>query len=518
MMENNPAEASTPFPHSPHSTSALAKAFPLPQTRPAMPPEDYHPNPIDGSGFQLNADLQSLTEKLAENAHDLWARERMAQGWTWGPQRDDGAKKHPCLIPYADLPESEKKFDRETAMGTVRAILALGHSINPPKTAAATICSTQKPDSACSTADPLTAWTESLKAEFANVTARKSNSVRKWTFDMDDAPEIESLPAAEFKVARGALDFLQQTIFPEWKRSDAEAIRRQRWHKFIATTAIAAGISAIVCAILQLVMERLSQETKHLLGHIEVTAILVAAIAVGAGVILHFHHGWLASRQKAERLRVLKFRSLAWRELWCDFEAWKNKVRQFTEALGNLDSAAAKKWAQEEESGAYVPDHLGGCEVSTHDLRALAALHQIKRLSFQRYYFQFQSEKATPRSRIADWKIGMWLFFITVIVVLVHRLHLHPEGAVFDAWLIGLAALLPVIGFGLRAWLAAFETPRSRNLFRAKARALDHFLLRGEAATSDPEQFRSLVADGEDVFINEHREWYRLQLEAEWFV
>lgn len=56
----------------------------------------------------------------------------MAEGWTFGPQRDDPAKKHPCLVPYADLPESEKDYDRKAALGTLRAILALGYGIVPP--------------------------------------------------------------------------------------------------------------------------------------------------------------------------------------------------------------------------------------------------------------------------------------------------------------------------------------------------------------------------------------------------
>jgi len=49
-----------------------------------------------------------LSEHLARNAHDIWARQRLADGWNSGPGRDDAAKEHPCLVPYKDLPESEK--------------------------------------------------------------------------------------------------------------------------------------------------------------------------------------------------------------------------------------------------------------------------------------------------------------------------------------------------------------------------------------------------------------------------
>ena len=89
----------------------------------------YRPAPIETSGISLPPALAALTERLAENAHDLWAAQRLADGWTFGAQRDDAAKKHPCLIPYAELPESEKTYDRQTAMGTVKAMLALGYRI-----------------------------------------------------------------------------------------------------------------------------------------------------------------------------------------------------------------------------------------------------------------------------------------------------------------------------------------------------------------------------------------------------
>jgi ryanodine receptor 2 len=93
----------------------------------------YQPAPIATSQITLSADLVELTERLAENAHDLWARQRLADGWTLGPRRDDTLKQHPCLVPYAQLPESEKRYDREAATGTLKAILALGYGIVLPE-------------------------------------------------------------------------------------------------------------------------------------------------------------------------------------------------------------------------------------------------------------------------------------------------------------------------------------------------------------------------------------------------
>lgn len=92
----------------------------------------YQPQPIDTAAVALPETLAALTERLAENAHDIWAQQRLADGWTYGPERDDAAKTHPDLVPYAELPEGEKEYDRLTAMETLKAILALGYAITAP--------------------------------------------------------------------------------------------------------------------------------------------------------------------------------------------------------------------------------------------------------------------------------------------------------------------------------------------------------------------------------------------------
>ena len=89
----------------------------------------YQPKPIDTSGVTLQADLEALTERLAENTHDIWARQRIADGWSWGPERNDGKKQHPGLVPYADLSEGEKAYDRNTALETLKLIVVLGYEV-----------------------------------------------------------------------------------------------------------------------------------------------------------------------------------------------------------------------------------------------------------------------------------------------------------------------------------------------------------------------------------------------------
>ena len=92
--------------------------------------KQYTPHPIDTSDIQLPEELNPLLEAMAKNVHEIWAQERIAQGWTYGMKRDDVLKHHPCLVPYEDLPEEEKEYDRNTSIGTLKLIVKLGFKIS----------------------------------------------------------------------------------------------------------------------------------------------------------------------------------------------------------------------------------------------------------------------------------------------------------------------------------------------------------------------------------------------------
>lgn len=93
----------------------------------------YEPHIDDLESVELSPEILALTEKLAERAHDIWALGRMKEGWIYGPNRNDELKHHPCLVPYADLPDSEKEYDRNAALETLRFIKHLGYDIKPTK-------------------------------------------------------------------------------------------------------------------------------------------------------------------------------------------------------------------------------------------------------------------------------------------------------------------------------------------------------------------------------------------------
>jgi RyR domain len=89
----------------------------------------YLPKPIDTLGIELSGDQRSLVEGLAANVHDVWAETRMADGWRYGLKRNDDLKTHPGLVPYQDLAESEKNYDRVMVEQVIKAAVALGYRI-----------------------------------------------------------------------------------------------------------------------------------------------------------------------------------------------------------------------------------------------------------------------------------------------------------------------------------------------------------------------------------------------------
>lgn len=90
---------------------------------------EYTPKPIDTDHVRLAPEILELAELLAKNTHEIWSKERMAQGWRYGPARRDDVKEHPCLVPYEQLPESEKVYDRNTALEALKVITAMGYEI-----------------------------------------------------------------------------------------------------------------------------------------------------------------------------------------------------------------------------------------------------------------------------------------------------------------------------------------------------------------------------------------------------
>lgn len=92
--------------------------------------KEYKPQPMDTKDVELGEELEELIEKMAKNVHEVWAQTRMNQGWVYGKERNDALKQHPCLVAYEELPESEREYDRNTALETLKLICKLGFKIS----------------------------------------------------------------------------------------------------------------------------------------------------------------------------------------------------------------------------------------------------------------------------------------------------------------------------------------------------------------------------------------------------
>lgn len=91
--------------------------------------EKYVPEPIDTSLVVLPDDIIRLAEMLAKNTHDTWAAQRIKEGWEYGKSRNDDKKTNPCLVPFEELSDSEKSYDYNTALETLKVIVKLGYKI-----------------------------------------------------------------------------------------------------------------------------------------------------------------------------------------------------------------------------------------------------------------------------------------------------------------------------------------------------------------------------------------------------
>ena len=89
----------------------------------------YKPDPINTDDVVLDSDITELSELIAKNTHEVWSLGRINDGWTYGEKRDDEKKHHPCLIPYEELTEEEKNYDRNTSLETLKLIVKLGYKI-----------------------------------------------------------------------------------------------------------------------------------------------------------------------------------------------------------------------------------------------------------------------------------------------------------------------------------------------------------------------------------------------------
>jgi hypothetical protein len=69
-------------------------------------PEWQRSSAINGVKFH-----RENPEAGPEHSHESWLKEKEANGWSWGSEKNEDRKEHPCFVPYGELPVEQKAKD-----------------------------------------------------------------------------------------------------------------------------------------------------------------------------------------------------------------------------------------------------------------------------------------------------------------------------------------------------------------------------------------------------------------------
>ena len=370
-------------------------------------------------------------------------------------------------------------------------------------------------------AAPEAAWNEHLKAGLAD-------PKRAYSFDMDDAPEERAL--AQVGPLSEALRLINAALGEPFQTSDSAALRNQATHRKLAKWAMWTGASAVLLAIVQPALTETLPDLRIKAAWLEAIAAFSGFVAVLLGLRVKTNNRWFVERHRAERLRMLKFLALGRPELWCgDTAAWRAWIDEQVRAIMGVQTIEqVKLWAESGNAEVELPPPPA-CVPPPAALASASTYYRWKRVEYQASYFNKQAAKYREQTRRLT-RLPLPLFFLSILAVGVHFaagwMNAHAAAApaalhawhATEVWALAVAAVLPVCGLCIKAWLGAFEHTRSASLFGAKARALLQLSNQLRQDQDDLTATMRHIAHAEHFLAQEHREWLRLLLEAEWFL
>jgi hypothetical protein len=438
----------------------------------------WDPTPIDTEGVRVPESLESLREKLAKNTHDVWARQRLADGWRQGPERDDAKKTHPSLVPYDELPESEKEYDRVTSQETLRAILKLGYRIVPPP--------------------------------------------RGGGDEMHDHADDLDGPGRLKDYLRACADVLVEPF----KAADEAALRDQGRHRETTRTGATALSAAIIVAAILTVLERpLGEEAVRIGLVFEAMFALLALAAVVYGHVRYSREGWLLERARAEQIRLLKFRALGDAGFWCAPAPGPEEIRRRLQRELERLPASEERLDEISQGGSRPPaEPVRDCSALEPGLfESIRDYYQRRRLSVQQSYFEARAERRRGRwydnPRILPLVFFASLAFVGLHVALRFPAGAEDPGSPIRFWsdlFAAMAAILPAAWAGVRTYKQANEFLRNRGRARARRCELDELAVRLDAAP-DPLAGFAAISLCEFVLALDQAEWLRVMGDAEWY-
>jgi len=335
----------------------------------------------------------------------------------------------------------------------------------------------------------------------------------------DDMHDSEA-DLAHWQQLAGKLQDCAEVIEPAFRKADGAALRHQSYHRQLVKWATVFGTAAILFAILQLAFG--DAIGLHQVAIAELVAVAIALAAFVLGSLVAFQVRWLVERNKAERLRIEKFRYLIDPELWNGNPGIEErKGAELAEKVKSIEAAQhhdVHHWI-ENDVVPTPPDSVLGLSDAPPITSELLDYYRTRRLEYQLAFFRKRANEYLKLQK-ATMHVPAVLFLASVGAVLLHYGHdlfTHAERLdAFSRWMIVLAASLPVIGGAFRTFQSAYEAARNAYRYRAKAVALASIKSALDHATGPRSQFLALWFC-EQTLENEHREWLRLMLEAEWF-
>jgi hypothetical protein len=480
----------------------------------------YQPNPVDTSHIDLGQ-LGGLTEFLAEQGHEVWAQKRMAEGWTYGPARDDKLKQTPDMMAYEKLSDSERDYDRKMSAHTLKLILDQGYQLSPPDKRVPVVVGEgpPSPDTSDMTDEQEIAWLKSRQPKEPFL-----------------GPFVEHL------------EWLGRELTPSFQGADKSASRNQKLYLHASLWCLICAGLAVLLAIYQLADFTTFGAPPLALPITELVLVVIAVSLVLLDFQKQWRDTWLADRSRAERLRVLKFRSLLNPGFWSGVTRPQVEaaVRGSVRHIDSIGPEHLERHLVDADLDPAAPGLLTGNQELD---RAIGNYYLRRRLIAQSDYFASKEREyrhADQRTKL----LGTALFFGVLLFVFAHDVvdvvkqmsnresanHSaagKPEGTQQPArqpdvpnpedWpgkagrlLIACAAILPAASATLHVYRSGREAGRNHLRSLATYTRLSNLRTHLEGSENRKEQIR-LMIQGEATLATEHQQWLQLMKECEWF-
>ena len=340
-------------------------------------------------------------------------------------------------------------------------------------------------------------------------------------FGTDDMHDTAA-DMARWPLLADKLRLCEEILFSAFNDSDQAALRHQWRHRQFIKFATVFGIAAVLSAIFQLAFPPDILTEDHPMANAEFWTALLAAAAVLLGLLVAFQPRWLLERHKAERLRLAKFRFLIDPNVWCGDMATEicriDALKAEVAAIRTMTMKQVHDWIEEEmlpEPPSAFAEPRRANEVTDQ----ITDYYRTHRLRFQRDWFQTRAHEHVRFDEITR-HLSPVLFFLSVGMVLAHYGYDFVKQAhglnALSRIAVLLAASLPVIGGGVRTFRSAYEFARNTVRYRSKIVALTTIDGALDSSRDVCGQLSKLWYS-ELILENEHREWLRLMMEAEWF-